>query len=108
MRTWLALLVAPLMALADQSINYAIAGWDCAGQRTVPPHAVHLAFLAGTLVATVLAWRLWQATRPAQSAPEDQRRRHFLAGIATASAALSALTVAAMWIASWLLPACVN
>jgi hypothetical protein len=27
MRTWLALLVAPLVALADQSVNLALAGW---------------------------------------------------------------------------------
>ena len=78
MRTWFALLAAPVLALADQAIAYAAA--IAAGQR-------------------------WRATALAP-AGEAGARRHFLAGIATGTATLSALVILAMWIPAWLLSPC--
>lgn len=104
MRTWLALLAAPVLALADQSIAFSMSTWMCARQHAVPMHAVHATALLAILVATAMAWQLFRATDI--RGDEALRRRHFLAGIATASGVLSALVVLAMWIPSWLLSPC--
>src|SRR5436305_12125176 len=104
MRIWLALLIAPILALTDQSVAYAAAAWACgAHQGVAVMHAVHALFLAAIATTTVMAWRHWQGTR---STTERSATRHFLAGIATASAALSALAILAMWIPNWLLSPC--
>jgi len=107
-RTWFALLVVPLLALADQTIAFAAVGWACAHQQHVVVHAVHALFLAAALVGTGAAWQYWRATEPAASGGEPPARRHFLAGLATASAALSVLVIAAMWLTAWVVPPCIH
>jgi len=104
MRTWLALLVAPVLALADQSIAFSMATWMCNRQHMLPMHALHASFAAAILVATATAWSHWR--RSAAAADPSTERRHFIAGVATASGALSALAVVAMWIPTWLLSPC--
>src|SRR3954466_244443 len=106
MQIWLALLVAPLLVLADQSISFASVGWACAHQVGGVVHAVHVIFLVATAVATVAAWQLWRATLPVRSSNETLARRHFLATLATASGVLSVLVIVAMWIPTWLLASC--
>lgn len=108
MRIWLALLLAPLLALTDQSVGYAVSGWACSHQQTFATHGVHFVLLAAVLVSTLLAWQLWRATAPGPSTPHEVEVRHFLAGLATASGALSALVIAAMWYPSWVLSPCLN
>src|SRR5919204_5238523 len=98
MRTWFALLGAPLLALGDQSISYATVGWSCAHQHTLVAHAVHGAFLAVIVIGTLVAWQLWRETRPLRTQGEETARRHFMAGLAPASGALSALVVGALWL----------
>ena len=108
MRTWLALLVAPILALTDQSVAYATVGWACANQQTIAVHAVHIVFLVAVVAATVAARQLARETAATKSRGEADARRHFLAGLATASGALSALTIVAMWIPAWMLGACLS
>src|SRR5437762_8702266 len=103
MRIWFALLVAPTLALTDQSVAYATVGWACSHQQVLAVHAVHALFLLATAAGTVLAWQLWLSTAPAGSGSEPIARQHFLAGLATASGALSALTIAAMWIPTFVI-----
>jgi hypothetical protein len=105
MRIWFALLLAPVLALADQSVSYAMAGWACAHQHSVAAQGVHFVFLAAVVAATIMAWQLWHAT-PARGADEPAVGRHFLAGLATASGALSGLVIIAMWIPNWMLSPC--
>ena len=106
MRIWFSLLVAPLLALTDQSISYAAAGWTCARQNAFVAHGVHALFLAGTIAAAVVAWRLWNETRA--TAPGDERTasRHFLAGLGIAAAVSAAAIIVAMWVPNWLLSPC--
>jgi hypothetical protein len=104
MKIWLALIVAPILALADQSIALSMATWMCAKQHEIPMHVLHASFGALILATTLLAWRQWRAT--AAIGDETIARRHFLAGLAAASGILSTLVVAAMWIPSWLLSPC--
>jgi hypothetical protein len=105
MRIWFALLAAPILALADQTVSYAAAGWTCANQATWIAHAVHGAFFAACVAGALAAWPLWRATQPAP-AEEAIAGRHFLAGIAMACAVLSALVILAMWLPNWMLSPC--
>ena len=108
MRTWFALLGAPLLALADQSVSYATVGWSCAHQHTLVVHAVHGVFLGAIVIGTLFAWQLWRETRPVRAQGEEPARRHFMAGLAAASGALSALVVGSMWLPVWVLGPCLN
>jgi hypothetical protein len=106
MRIWFALLLAPVLMLTDQSVAYSTTGWACATQHPLAVHGVHAVFLIATMVGTVLAWQLWRDTQPPHGDSETLARRHFLAGLATASGALSALTIAAMWLPVWFIASC--
>jgi hypothetical protein len=108
MRIWFALLAAPILALADQSIAYATLDWACAHQNGFVVHVVHLPFLVATAAGTVMAWQLWRATLPVHSGNETVARRHFLAGLGVGSGALSVLVIVAMWVPAWVLPSCVR
>jgi len=66
-------------------------------------HLVHSIFLLATLATAVGVAREWRSTAHA-GAPVQAR---FLTGVATASATLSALTIAAMWLPVWMIPACI-
>jgi hypothetical protein len=106
MRIWFALLAAPILALTDQSVAYAMTGWACAHQQAFAMHGVHVLFLLVTIAGTIAAAGLWRATSSSRTRDETLARRHFLAGLATASGALSALAIVAMWIPNWLLAPC--
>jgi hypothetical protein len=108
MSIWLALIVAPLLALADQTVAFALVGPGCASQSTALLHTTHALFLALTIVATVAAWRSWLATAAAPAAAGNGVvQRRFLAGVATTVAALSAAAIAAMWIPTWMISPCI-
>jgi hypothetical protein len=105
---WLALIVAPLLALADQTVAFALVGPECATQSTVLLHASHALFLALVIVATLAAWRMWLKTAAvAATDGSGALQRHFLAGIATTVGALSAAAIVAMWIPTWLISPCI-
>jgi hypothetical protein len=108
MPIWFALLAAPLLALGDQAVSYASVGWACAHQQALAVHAVHALFFTTAVVATFPAWQLWRSTRSTASGDETVARRHFLAGLATASSTLSALVIAAMWMPTWVISLCSN
>jgi hypothetical protein len=106
MRTWFALLVAPMLALADQSIAYAMSGWACAHQHLLPMHVLHATFLTAAFVGTVASWRLARATVPAGPDDAARTRRRFAAGLAAGSGAIAVLTIAALWVPNWVLSPC--
>ena len=108
MRVWVALLVAPLLALTDQSVAYATVDWACGNQSVIVLHAIHLVFLIAALAATLAAWQFWRATPSARTDGALFARRRFLAGLATASGALSSLVIAAMWFPTWVLAPCIS
>ena len=108
MPIWFALLAAPLLALGDQAVSYATVGWACAHQEPFALHAVHALFFTTAAAAAFPAWQLWRATRSTRSSNETVARRHFLAGLATASSTLSMLVIAAMWMPTWVISLCAN
>jgi hypothetical protein len=108
MRIWYAIIIAPALALADQSVAYAVVGWACANQNGVAVHAVHAMFLVATSAGVVLAWQAWRETLP-DDGDEDAHRaqRNFRARVGMAVAGLSAAGVVAMWGAVWVISVCV-
>jgi heme/copper-type cytochrome/quinol oxidase subunit 3 len=112
MRIWLALLVAPSLALAAQSIMYSLVTPSCSIQTRVTIHAVGLLTVALAALFTVLAraeWSRLAATSPQgpdndTAAPQNVRR--FLAVVATAVGGLSTLVILTMWFAGWVLSPC--
>lgn len=109
MPNWPALILAPLMALANLTLAYALATPSCENQSLALLHGVAVASLVLTLLFSWMAWRNWRKTRmQALSAPEDaaMHRQGFVAGVATMAGLLSALVVCAQWIPLWLLSPC--
>ncbi|HEX4330517.1 MAG TPA: hypothetical protein VH040_00135 [Usitatibacter sp.] len=104
MRSAFALVLAPVFALGDQSTAYSVVQWSCEHQNTLPGHAFHALFLAGTLVLAALAWT---ELGPLPSR-EDARSstRPFLAAMGVASALFSALVIAALWLPQWVVSPC--
>jgi hypothetical protein len=108
MAIWLALLVAPVLALADQSIVLSMTTWACRGQHAVALHVVHVTFAIATAVTTLLAWQRWRETASGAAASDAPARSHFLAGMAIGVSALSLLVILTMWAPTWLLSSCLQ
>ena len=124
MRSWPALLIAPLIALADQSIIYALVTPACMRQDRSDLHAMAGAALVVVLALTMLAWRAWRdgsATldRNAKDSTADGQRdithadgdaaadrQSFIALVAVLTGALSVLVCVALWLPIWLLSPC--
>jgi hypothetical protein len=109
---WPALLIAPLLALAEQSTVYALVTPACERQLSAWLHAVPAGFLVVTLLLTAMAWRQARrfqregAAQPHADADAMASRRYFVAWIGVGSGALSSLAIVAMWVPQWVLSAC--
>jgi hypothetical protein len=112
MRIWLALLMAPSLALACQSIMYALVTPSCSVQTRVAIHAVALVCLALATLFTLMARGYWRGIAlaaphgPDSDGADRPSNRRFLAVTATAVGGLSALVILMMWIAAWVLSPC--
>lgn len=109
MKIWLALVAAPLLALACQLAMYALVTPSCSFQTDVLIHAVAATSLIAAIVMTVLAWREWrQATGvlPPMDSDAPHNTHRFLAASASALGALSALVILVMWMGVWVLSPC--
>jgi hypothetical protein len=114
MRAWPALLLAPLTALAQQSICLSLVVHSCRQQTTLAMHvvcAVSLALILAFTVAAFLAWR--ESTGPAvvaaQGPTSDTSRARigrFVAIAGTLVGTLSALVAILMWMPIWVLGPC--
>src|SRR3954463_5658894 len=117
MRSSPALLLAPLTALAQQSICLSLLKHACQQQTTALVHAVSAASLITILALTWRAGARWQASRvatdhppgaaqPADAAPD--RLAHFIAGAGVVVGILSALVALFMWMPAWVLNPCMD
>ena len=123
MLSWPALLLAPLIALSELSIAYALVSPACASQDRTLLHAVAAVSLFLVLAMTVLAWREWHAdgladhradagasvavptvTRADSADPAERPR--FVAQMAVVVGALSTLVSIALWFPVWVLSPC--
>lgn len=108
MRSWLALVLAPVAALGVLGLLDSLAGPSCASGDWV---GLHAAAAVGLLVAVVLgavAAGEWAMHRrePGAAIPAGERRarRHVVAMLGTSMAALSAVVILVVWVSFWLLP----
>jgi hypothetical protein len=108
MRTWPGIVLAPLLALADQSVAYALVQWGCFHQQFAALQLVHAFFLAATLATLVPAWPgAMRARLPDRAAPGDTHdRHHFMSVVSLMLGAFSALVIVALWIPQWVLSPC--
>jgi hypothetical protein len=106
MRTWIALIVAPLLALTDQTVAFALVHWACAQQSIWVVHLAHVVFLALAAGAAVGAWLRWRETAISAGSGEATVQFHFLAGVAMMVALLSTLAIMAMWLPTWMISSC--
>jgi hypothetical protein len=108
MRIWLALILAPGLALACQSIMYSLVTPECSTQTRTAIHAVAAVTLLLCVVFTLIARA---SSAPAVSTADHDvsdpsGTRNFLAIVAAAVGTISSLTVVGMWIAAWVLSPC--
>jgi hypothetical protein len=108
MRIWLALLLAPSLALGAQGVMYALVTPSCSVQTRVAIHAVAVVSLLLCVVFTLLARSAGAPVRfgADDDSAEPPATRHFLAIVAAAQGALSALVIFGMWIGAWVLSPC--
>jgi hypothetical protein len=122
MRSWPALLLAPLVVLGEQSIVYSMVTPSCARQDRTGLHLVAAVSLLAVLVMTAMAWRAWRrhvdasehGEAAARSAPHVTRadgdtasqRPHFIALMALIVGALSVLVCLVLWVPIWFLSPC--
>jgi hypothetical protein len=99
MATWPALLIAPLLALADQALAYALTPALCAAQRGEWLHAVAATFTIASAALTLPAVRALRSADPSQ---------RFLASLAAGVGALSTLVLLALWLPKWVLEPCLG
>jgi hypothetical protein len=107
MRIWFALIVAPLLALTDQTVAFALVHWACAHQSAWVVHLSHGIFLVLAVVAAAAAWLEWRQTAVAPGTRDATVQVHFLAGVAMMVATLSAVAIVAMWIPTWMISSCI-
>lgn len=112
MRTWLALILTPSLALGLQSLMYALVTPLCATQTRVWLHASAAGALVVAVLLTVLAAADWMAASATLEAGPDsihgdpKSTRRFLSAAATGVAAISCLVIVCMWAAAWVLSPC--
>jgi hypothetical protein len=108
MRTWPGIVLAPLLALADQSVAYMLVEWGCNYQHFAALQVVHAFFLACALLTLVPAWPGAMRPRvPDAALPGDSHdRHHFMSVLSLMVGSLSALIIVALWIPQWVLSPC--
>jgi hypothetical protein len=111
MKSWLALVLAPSVALATQTVMYSMVTPACSSQTRVQLHLAAAVALAIVVVLAVLAFadssvRRGEPTSHDSDVSDGKVPRRFLASMAAAVAALSALVIVGMWFALWVLTPC--
>jgi hypothetical protein len=112
MKSWLALLLAPSLALGTQSLLLSMVTPACQHQDRLAIHLVAAAALLVALVLTLLAFGEWKsyARETAESPDHDSDRpastRRFIAIVATGVGTISTLVIVAMWIGVFVLWPC--
>jgi hypothetical protein len=117
MQSWPALLLAPLIVLAQQAFSLALATPSCRQQTVTSLHALAAGSLVLVLALTILAWRDWSSSRLAGDPPNGQaqredtrqlRRRRFVAATGMLVGLLSAAVSLMMWVPVWMMSPCLS
>ena len=108
---WLATVIAPLVALAVQSVMYSLVTPACSRQAELTIHVAAAVALAIVLVLAVVAYGESTVRHGAPGSHDNDDAAggapsRFLATVGTAVAALSALVIVGMWLGAWVLSPC--
>src|SRR5690242_2185824 len=107
MWTWPALILAPLVALGQQSVLYALVPPACNGRPIGLLHVIALACVVACAAMTLMAWRERRAqAREARDAAGE--RRTTLGSIAVMMGVFSTFVSVALWVPVWVLSPCVQ
>ncbi|HYD34093.1 MAG TPA: hypothetical protein VEA39_05930 [Methylophilaceae bacterium] len=107
-RSWLALLGSPLLALTNLSFSYALATPSCEAQNIVILHSVSILSLLLSLLFTFIAWQTWRQHHQPNPEFEDDEgvQRSFLPAVAAMTGLFFTLVIAAQWLPQWILSPC--
>jgi hypothetical protein len=111
MKSWLALVLAPSIALTAQSVLFSMVTPSCSSQTRLQLHLTAAVALAMVVALAIVSFGESSVRRGEPASPDsDEARppvpRRFLADVATAVAVLSALVIMAMWFTMWVLTPC--
>ena len=111
-RLWPALFGSPTLVLADLVVRYALVPPACQADAAGWTHVAAIGFIvvvAGLLVqSTIEMRRLGQGGSAGSGDEAGGARTIFLARLAVGLAALSLVTLVALWVPAWFLSPCLN
>lgn len=110
-KSWVAIVLAPTIALAVQSTMYSMVTPSCSTQTRLQLHLAAAVALAVVVVLGIVAFGESSLHRREPETPDSDEAHppvpgRFLADVATAVAGLAALVIAAMWFTLWVLSPC--
>lgn len=111
MKHWIALVAAPAIALAAQSVMFAMVTPACSTQTRLQLHLVAAVGLLAVLVLGAFAFAESSLHRKEPGSPDSDETqdgvpRRFLANCAIAVAGIAALVILGMWFGLWVLTPC--
>ena len=95
---WAGVLVGPTAMLLQLEINYALVPWACRASQVWPLHVVSLFSLLVTVVAGVLALRVWRRVSANEDSGGAVGRSRFMAAVGLLISLLMALVIVAQWL----------
>lgn len=95
---WAGVLVGPTAMLMQLEINYALVPWACASSKVWPLHLVSLFALLVTVVAGLLAYRIWRRVSTDEDSGGALARSRFMAAVGVLISLLMALVILAQWL----------
>lgn len=95
---WAGVLVGPTAMLMQLEINYALVPWACGTGHTWPLHVVSLVALVVTVVAGMLAYRIWGRLSTDEDSGGALARSRFMAAVGVLISLLMALVIVAQWL----------
>ena len=110
MRLWISILITPLIALLQQSTNYALVPLACEKQQHLPIHLVAGIALLAALVAVGMAWSAWReaGVQSPGDFGDSRSRTRFLAMLGMSLSALMALTIISQWLTAAFIAPCIR
>ena len=95
---WAGVLVGPTAMLVQLEANYALVLWSCVTGHTWPLHLVSLLALLVTVVAGLLAYRIWGRVRAQEDGGGPVARSRFMAAVGILISLLMCGVIVAQWI----------
>ena len=96
---WAGVLVRPTAMLIQLQTNYALVPWACGSGHTWPLHLVSFLTLLLTVVAGLLAYRMWRRLRTMnEDTGGTLARSRFMAAVGVLISLLMVLVIVAQWL----------